>query len=276
MIYFESHAHPDHPLVEDKHEYICAMRKSGIGKLVVAPTTYDSNYSSMEFFPGDEYPDVFFAKGIHPKYAQNEICVQGESLAQGEFLWPKKELERFTALLKSPRVVAIKSGLDFCQKNAKEEQIQRQYDFLKMFMDMAYEHHKPLVLHIRNAAEEAIDFFRVNPIRVPAEVHCFTYDKDIMQLYINVGIKYFGIGGMITRDDNDMLCEAVLEMPLEMILLESDAPFVKVHGETQKINTSDRSIPVVAKKIAQIKGISEEEVAKVTYNNACKFFNLKE
>lgn len=174
------------------------------------------------------------------------------------------------------RVVAIKSGLDFCKKKVQEQQINRQYDFLKLFMKLAEENNKPLVLHIREAADEAIKFFGENPLTVPAEIHCFIYNKEIMQKFIELGISFFGIGGMVTRSENVELQEAVKLMPLEMILLESDAPFVKVEGESERINTTARALPVVATKIAELKGISVEEVAEVTYMNACRFFGIKE
>lgn len=71
MRYFESHAHPDHPLVEDKEGYVLEMRENGIMGMVIAPITYESNYESMKIYPEEEYPDVYFAKGLHPKYTMN-------------------------------------------------------------------------------------------------------------------------------------------------------------------------------------------------------------
>lgn len=265
MRYFETHAHPDFALVENKKDYVLKSREAGIEIIVDVAVSYESNQISTEMFPADEYPDVLFAKGLHPKNARNSA------------MWTKSQRESFEKeFLHDPRVVALKSGLDFCKKKITEQQNRRQYDFLKMFMNLAEDYNKPLVLHIREAAEEAIDFFKDNPIRVPAEIHCFAYDKSIMNRFIyDAGIRYFGIGGKVTYIENEELRESVREMPLEMILLESDAPFVKVEGETERINTSARAIPTVAKAIADLKGISEEEVAEVTYKNACRFFGLQ-
>jgi len=262
MIYYDTHAHPDHPLVEDRTGYVKKMMEKGIKGMVVAPITYDSNYSSMEMFPEEEYPNVFFAKGLHPKCASNSA------------MWSAVEKQQFEELLLDKRVVAVKSGIDLSKKKLQEAQVQRQYYFLKMFMNFAKKHKKPMVLHIRNAAQEAINFFSANPLQVPTEIHCFTYDIKVMMQFRNLGIDYFGIGGMVTRSDNTELQEAVKKMPLHSILLESDAPFVKVEGETEKINTSAQAIPIVASKIAELKGISEKEVIEVTYQNACRFFGL--
>lgn len=238
MKYFETHAHPDHPLIEDRAGYVRNIRAVGIDKMVIAPITYESNYQSMDLFPVNLYPDVLFAKGLHPKCAINNP------------MWGKYEKEKFCELLLDKRVVAVKSGIDLSKKKLQEKQIERQYDFLKMFMEMAKKYNKPLVLHIREASQEAIDFFKKNPLPVRAEIHCFTYDKDVMMQLIDVGIRFFGIGGMVTRSENFDLQEAVKEMPLDMILIESDAPFVKVEGDIGRVNTSSRAIPTVVRKIA--------------------------
>lgn len=260
MKYFETHAHPDHPLIKDRTGYVSNMREAGIEKMVIAPITYESNYQSMELFPEDLYPDVLFAKGLHPKCATNSPT------------WGRYEKEKFCELLSDKRVVAVKSGIDLSKKKLQEKQIQRQYEFLKMFMEMAKEYNKPLVLHIREAAKEAVDFFKENPLSVPAEIHCFTYDKNVMKQFIDVGVNFFGLGGMVTRSENIDLQEAVKDMPLDMILIESDSPFVKVEGTLERINTSAQAIPVVVKKIAEIKELSEEVVAKRAYWNAIRFF----
>lgn len=261
--YFESHCHPDHPLITEPHNYVNDALHAGIEYLLVAPITYESNFASMELYPKDRFSKVLFAKGLHPKYAYNIS------------FWNEKEIEEFKALVESDdRIVAFKSGIDLCKKNLQAHQIERQFAFLQFFHDLAYTYKKPLVLHIREAAEEALEYLEKNPLLVPAEVHCFAYDSETMYRFIRAGVAYFGIGGMITRPENEALREAVAEMPLERILLESDSPFVKVWGDTEKINTSAKAIPAVAKAIAGIKGISVEKVVEQTYLNACEFFGV--
>lgn len=264
ICYFESHCHPDHPLVEDKATYIEEAEKAGIHYFVVAPITYESNFSSMELFPGDIYPNVLFAKGLHPKYAYNIA------------LWDHKTKEDFCNLLESDkRIVALKSGIDLCKKNLQPHQIEREFEFLNLFSELAYKYSKPLVLHIRDAAEETLAYLKNNPLKVPAEFHCFNYDKKTMEQYVDAGIKYFGIGGKVTLDESEELMEAVRTMDISMLLLESDAPFVKVKGETEKINTTARALPAVAAKIAELKGLTPEEVIRISYLNACRFFGVK-
>ena len=262
MKYFETHAHPDHPLIRDKDMYINNMRVAGIKKLVIAPISYESNYLSMECFPEENYPEVYFAKGLHPKCAMDSE------------LWEEEKINKFENLIQNHRVVAIKSGLDLSIKSLTTEQVQKQLEFLKFFMKLAYEKEKPMVLHVQEAAGEVLNFINKNPIKTETEIHCFAYDKNTMDKFIDAGVRYFGIGGRITKSENDGLQKAVREMPLEMILLESDSPFVRVEGTTRRIGTSDKSLPIIVKKIAEIKGMSEKEVADVTYANACKFFGL--
>lgn len=262
MKYFESHSHLDHDLFEDKPLLVEKAREAGIEYSVVAPITYESNYTSMEQFPKDAYPDILFGKGLHPKCTYNEN------------LWDKQKIEEFEQLLVSDdRIVAIKTGIEL-RKKLQPHQVKRQFDFLNMFHELACQHKFPLILHIREAAEETLEHFAENPLKVPAEIHCFNYDKATMERFIEAGVRYFGIGGKVTLDESVELQEAVKDMDLSMILLESDCPFVKVKGERNPINTSDRALPAVAKKIAELKGISVEEVVKATYDNACRFFNV--
>lgn len=264
--YFETHSHPDHILVEDKDAYVMNARKIGVSHILIAPITYESNFSSIELFPKDKYPDILMAKGLHPKYAINEP------------LWDEKKRDEFLRLLSSdPRIVAVKTGIDLSKKKLQPHQITRQFEFLEFFINIAEESKLPLVLHIRDAAEETLEFLgRIKPLTVPTEIHCFNYDRVIMEKYITkANVRYFGIGGKITLDDAIELQEAVKQMNLSTLLLESDSPFVKVKGETQKINTSDKALPVVAAKIAELRGISVEEVVKTATENAYRFFNLK-
>lgn len=262
MKYFESHSHLDHDLFEDKPSLVENAREAGIEYSVIAPITYESNYTSMEQFPKDVYSDILFGKGLHPKCTYNEK------------MWDKKRIEEFEKLIDSDdRIVAIKSGIEL-RKKLQPHQIKRQFDFLSMFSDLAYKHKFPLILHIRDAAEETLEYLIENPLKVPAEIHCFNYDRTTMDKFIAAGIGYFGIGGKVTLDESLELQDAVRHMGLSMILLESDCPFVKVKGETNALNTSDRALPVVAKKIAEIKGLSTEEVVKATYDNACRFFDI--
>lgn len=262
--YFESHCHPDHPLIVEPHNYVNDALNVGIEYLLVAPITYESNFDSMELFPKALFPNVLFAKGLHPKYAYNVS------------FWNEKEIEKFKALVESDdRIVAFKSGIDLCKKNLQDHQIERQFSFLQLFHDLAYAYKKPLVLHVREAVEETLEYLEKNPLLVPTEVHCFAYDSETMYRFIRAGVGYFGIGGMVTRPENEALREAVAEIPLEKILIESDSPFVKVWGDTEKINTSVKAVPAVAKAIAELKGISVSQVVEQCYQNCLDFFQIK-
>lgn len=263
MRYFDTHAHPDHPLVVDRESYFENMRKAGIGKILIAPITYESNFLSMDMFPKELFPEVVFAKGLHPKCASNSS------------IWNAQIMDEFNLLLADSRVVALKSGIDLSRKKLQSHQIERQFDFLRLFMNIADGYNKPLVLHVRDADEAILDYFTHNSLKTEAEVHCFNYDRSSMNRFIEAGVHYFGIGGMITREENEALRDAVKHMPLDMILLESDSPFVKVSGETEKINTSTRALPIVAETIAKIKEVEVSEVIEQTYRNACTFFKVE-
>ena len=131
----------------------------------------------------------------------------------------------------------------------------------------------PLVLHVRDAYAEAAAVLREKPLRVEAEVHCFTGSISEAEMLREAGVTRFGIGGKLTLDGMDDLRDCVRALPLAALLLETDAPFVKPRGYEGKVNTSE-TLPVAAELIADLKGLPPETVAAALNRNAEAFFGL--
>ena len=252
----------DHVLfVDSRYEIMERVQDAGIKYLINAPVTYESNFTSNEMFPANVYPNVFFAKGLHPKCALNEPE------------WDSNKKSQFEQLLADRRTVAVKTGLDYCNKKIQEDQKLRQKDFLKMLINCATQYDLPIIFHIREAVDDVIAFLREYPIRTEAVVHCYnSCNWAKTQELMDVGIRYFGIGGMITRGD-EALIDSVKNMPLKAILLETDSPFVKPSNSVEKVNTP-LVLPQIAMKVAELQEKSIEEVVKQTYENACNFYRL--
>lgn len=223
---FDTHAHYDHPWFEDGAAVVRQLYQDGVINGVVIPAIrYESNYH-REMFPAEEFPYVYFAPGLHPKHATNEVW------------WDATKRAEFEALLQDPRTVALKTGLDFAKEKLTDAQKEHQTRFFKYFIRLANERKLPLVLHVRDAAWEAIEMLRGNPIQVEAVVHCFCYDLAVAREMMQVGVTRFGIGGKLTKEDMGDLRLCVKELPMSAILLETDAPFVKPEGYEEKLNTS--------------------------------------
>ncbi len=259
---FDSHAHYDHPSFKSRGpEIIKELREKGLDKVVIPAITFDSNCQVRKMFPKDEYPFVYFAAGIHPKVISRV----------GRFISFAESVRNYCD---DERTVAIKTGLDFSNDNLTGIQIAKQKEAMDILMEIADSYELPLVFHIRDAYDESINIFKQKDLRHGAVVHCFNASYDVYQAYMDVGITHIGIGGAVTYEQNAELRECVRKMPLEMIVLETDAPFQKPVGWLEGPNTS-LSLYQIAEAIADIKGLSRDELIEETYKNASALYRLK-
>lgn len=261
---FDTHAHYDHELYEGKGpELLQKLYKAKIIDGVVIPAVkYESNFNRYRF-PERRFPYVYFGAGIHPKCASFEEP------------WDEEKTEEFLKLFDDHRTVAVKTGLDYSNRKLTEEQKNRQREFFLWLIHIAESHNLPLILHIRDAFDDAITILRERrKPKVEIVVHCFTYGMKEALEFMDVGVKYFGLGGMITRN-MEHLRDCVRELPLSAILVETDSPLVRPNGYNGKFNTSATLFNTV-EQISILKGISVEEVADAVQKNARSFYRLKE
>lgn len=267
--YYDTHAHYGcfefssnkkyQQFYKKTYENLSDARKAGVQKIVNAAIDINSNEIMIREFEETmrEFPEIRFAIGEHP----NCVGTDGESCLDEE-----KDcfLER---LLQEKSVCAVKTGLDFYR--AKENHF-RQMQRFRIRIRQARKHRLPLVLHIREAHETALEILREESEgkMYHGVVHCFTEGPEIAWEYTNLGFCV-GIGGKITSPKFERLKETVRELPLTYLLLETDAPFVSLYGNS---GSSSCDIPKIAEQIAKIKEKTIEEVAERTYQNAEKIF----
>ena len=172
------------------------------------------------------------------------------------------------------KMIAIgEIGLDYYwHKEKKQHEIQQ-----KMFraqMEIAREEKLPFMIHSRDAAEDTLNIVReyMKDGMYGGVIHCFSYSKEIAREYLNMGL-YLGIGGVVTFKNSRKLKEVVEYAPLNQILLETDCPYMAPVPNRGKRNSS-LYLPEVVKTIAEIKGVSCEEVVAVTESNAVKVLGL--
>ena len=138
-------------------------------------------------------------------------------------------------------------------------------------MELARRAKKPIVIHSRDAARDTADIMKsCRAEEIGGVMHCYSYTKEMAREFLDMGF-FFGIGGVVTFKNAKKLKEAVDFIPLSNIVLETDAPYLTPEPFRGKRNRSDHLTYVVS-EIARIKGITEEEVCSVTYNNACKLY----
>ena len=255
---FDTHAHyDDEAFDEDRDQLLASMKDGGVGCIVnvcASAGGFDGTLKLME-----AYPFVYGAVGVHPDDA--EIMTQDT-------------LDEIRRLSHMEKMVAIgEIGLDYYW-HKEEKEHKRQQEMFRAQMDIAREEKLPFMIHSRDAAEDTLEIVReyMKKDMSGGIIHCFSYSKEIAREYLNMGL-YLGIGGVVTFKNSRKLKEVVEYAPLSQILLETDCPYMAPVPNRGKRNSS-LYLPEVVKTIAEIKGVSCEEVVAVTESNAMRVFGV--
>ena len=138
-------------------------------------------------------------------------------------------------------------------------------------MELARETNLPVIIHSRDAVADTMEVMKaVHAEEIPGVIHCYSYSREMAQEFIKMGY-YIGVGGVVTFKNAKKLKETVEAITLERILLETDCPYMAPEPHRGTRNDSS-NIPFVIAKIAELKGITEEEVERVTEENAGRLF----
>lgn len=253
---FETHAHyDDDKFDEDREELLKKMPEEGIGCIVNVGASLSSTKTSLEL--AEKFDHVYAAVGVHP----NET---GE-LNEENFVWLK-------SVAKNPKVVAIgEIGLDYYWKEP-EPDVQKIW--FERQMELAREEKLPMIIHSRDAAKDTMDMIKAcDGGSIGGVIHCYSYSVEMAKEYLDMGF-YLGIGGVVTFNNAKKLKEVVEYMPLDRIVLETDCPYLAPVPNRGKRNSS-LNLKYVVAEISKLKNISEEEIKKVTYENAKKLYRMK-
>lgn len=249
---FDTHAHYDDEAFDtDREALLDSMGKNGIGNIVNVGASIDGLQSLVRLV--ERYPFVYGAVGIHPDDA------------------PKMNddiLEEIRRISRMEKIVAVgEIGLDYYwHKDEAAHEIQK-----KMFraqMDIAREEKLPFMIHSREAARDTLDIVReyAGQGMSGGILHCFSYGREMARQYLDMGL-YLGIGGVVTFKNARKLKEVVEYAPLSQLVLETDCPYLSPEPYRGKRNSS-LNLPYVAAAVAEIKGITAEEVVEITEKNA--------
>lgn len=242
-------------------DIVLAAQHAGVGKIVNVGTSLPESMNSVEI--AKRFLPVYATMGIHP-------C-DCNDISNKDFKEMIGQVKRFLNHKQEHKIVAIgETGLDFYHKPFKKEQ---QIDCFKVQIELALEHDLPLVVHVREAADEilrVLDDYRQNNVR--GVIHCFLQQKDFADTVTSWGF-YVGLDGPITYPKNDWLREVFKQIPLERVILETDSPFLPPQQFRGKSN-SPVHIPLIAQALADLKEVDRDEVALATTTNAEKLFGI--
>jgi len=252
---FDTHAHyDDEAFDEDRESLIASLANNGIARVVNIGADLKGSRASVEL--AEKYDFIYAAIGAHPDNAK-EIDDAGIALL--------KELSN------NKKVVAIgEIGLDYYWS---KDNMEEQKEAFSRQINLARELSLPIVIHSRDAAKDTMDILKEEDAgAIGGVMHCFSYSTEIAREVVDMGL-YIGVGGVVTFKNGKKLREALLEVPLDKIVLETDCPYLAPEPRRGSRNSS-LNLPYVVKAIADIKGASVEEVMKTTYNNACRMYRI--
>ena len=255
---FDTHTHYDDEKFDiDRNELLLGMKEAGVGAIVNMGATMQGAKDSVAM--AKHYPFVYAAVGIHPDCAKD--------LNEAEF-------EVLRALAKEEKVVAIgEIGLDYYW-DSTERDVQK-YWFLRQ-LALAQELNLPIVIHSRDAAQDTYEILKEEYHKkgTPWQgvIHCFSYSLELAQEFVKMGF-YIGIGGVATFKNGRKLKEVIAGIPMDFLVLETDCPYLAPEPFRGKRNSSEK-LKYVVSVIAQIKGITEEEVERITWENAKKLYQM--
>ena len=253
-MYFDTHAHyDDKRFNEDRDELLAAMNAGGVSLIMNAASSVRSTKFALKL--ADKYGFIYASAGVHPHDSKS---MTDDTVG---------ELER---LLSHPKAVAVgEIGLDY-HYDFSPRDIQRKR--FREQLELARSAGKPVVIHEREALGDTLDM--ISEYRdVSGVVHCFSGSWETAKIILDMG-WYLSFTGVVTYKNARRALEVLEKMPADRIMIETDCPYLAPEPVRGKRNSS-LYLPYIAEKIAEVRGVSAEEVAAITMENGLRFFGIE-
>ena len=253
-VYFDSHAHlNDRRFDEDREAVLQKMAENQVAGMMNVGCCLQSSGDCIAL--AESHPGIWASVGSHPDHA-DEVC---DSI-----------LDEYRRMCRHEKVKAIgEIGLDYHYEDIPRE-IQKKA--FRMQMELARELDMPVIVHEREAHGDAMDILEDYP-EVTGVFHCYSGSWEMAKILLKKG-WYLGFTGVITFKNARKAVEVVENAPLHRLLIETDCPYMS--PEPFRGRRCDPSlVPLMAAKIAEIKGKTPEEVATVTTENALRLFRIE-
>lgn len=253
-MYFDTHAHYDDERFDaDRHELLAAFPQMGVDILLNPGCDALTSAKAVEY--ANTYPHVYAAVGWHPHEADS-FDEHGAEL-----------IRQWCADAKVRAIGEI--GLDYYYDFSPRE---RQREVFRAQMALARELGKPVIIHDREAHGECMEIIREFP-DVKGVFHCYSGSAEMGRQLLDMG-WYLSFTGAITFKNARKALETIEICPMDRIMIETDSPYLAPVPHRGKRNDS-RELKYVVEKIAEVKGISPEEVARITLENGKRFFGIE-
>lgn len=256
MLIFETHSHyDDETFDEDRDILLKSLASHGVGYVVDVGADMESSRAALSL--SEQYDFVYAALGVHPS--------DTEGLTESDMDWIRVHADH-------EKVVAIgEIGLDYHWPEPSPD-IQKKW-FVRQ-IKLAKEVELPIIVHSRDAAEQTMKIItEEKAYDCGGVIHCYSYSPEMAEEYVKMGF-YIGVGGVVTFKNGRKLKQTVEKIPLEHIVVETDCPYLSPEPNRGRRNDS-RNLSYVVEAIASLKGVSVDEVIRVTTENAKDLYQLK-
>ncbi len=251
---FDTHAHlNDKRFDEDRHTLIQSLKENGVAAYCEIAYDMPSSFVACEL--AEMYDYVYAVVGVHPHDAKDIT---------------EEDLPKLKELLARDKVVALgEIGLDYYYDNS-ERDVQR-YWFERM-LNLAKEVRMPIVVHTRDAMEDTINILKEHGTG-DGIIHCYSGSKESVKILLDMGY-YISFAGPCTFKNANSILEVIKYVPEDRILIETDSPYLAPVPYRGKRN-SPINVAEVARKVAELKGKTFEEIAQITMANAKRVYRIK-
>ena len=237
---------------DDLTETLQRAQERGVERMVVVGTNVETSNQAKSL--ADQHKNIFSTAGIHPHDAEGT----GDA-----------ERAVIRDLARDPECVAVgETGLDWFKEYSPRK---AQIESFTWHLNLAQELDKAVIVHCRDAHEETVRLIQEHPPR-RGVMHCFSTGPDELEPYLAAGFC-ISFSGVVTYPRNDANREAVRQVPLDRILVETDSPFLAPQGFRGKRNEPALVAEILA-RVAELKGLDTDEMARITSENCARLFDL--
>lgn len=260
MRLFDSHAHyDDEKFDQDREEIIQKIYDSGVEKFISAGYSLESSKRAIDL--ADKYEFIYTTVGISPNDVKQTLEETIEDIKKLEDIITRKE---------NDKIVGIgEIGLDYYW-NKENKEIQKQAFIMQI--ELANRLNLPITIHTREAVSDTLEILKQHPVQQKGVFHCCPLNRKLVKEALKLGF-YISFAGPVTFKNSKNAQEIVEMVPNDRMLIETDSPYLAPEPVRGTRNDS-RNVRYIAEKIANIKSLSTEEIAEITYQNTLKIFKI--
>jgi len=250
-MFIDTHCHIVMEHYDDMDDVIERAINNGVKKIIVNGYDMKSNREILDLVK--RYDIVYGALGIQPQELQD---------------YTDENLSFIESHINDDKILAVgEIGLDYHYDDTDRD---KQKELFRKQLDIAYRYHKPVIIHSRDCIQETYDILKTSKVR--GVLHCFSGSPEMALEFNKIGFM-IGIGGICTFKNAKNILEVIKSVDLEYIILETDSPYLAPEPFRGKRNEPSY-IPIIAKRVAEVKGLDIKGIEETTTSNARRLFDI--